>query len=231
VSALAGRRGIICLVTDSRRMGGVEADAQARHRTLLTLVRSAAEAAIDLVQIRERQLEARQLAAIVSDAVAAVGGSGTRIIVNDRLDVALVSGAHGVHLRGDSMTPEAARSISPPDFLVGRSVRGPGEAQSASSTADYLIAGTVFATPSKPGLARLLGLAGLAEISRAASVPVLAIGGVNLQNAAVVAGAGASGAAGISLFLGEGSGLLPVRSLRAIVDDLRAAFDTGRSAT
>jgi thiamine-phosphate diphosphorylase len=212
-------------------MGDAEFDEQRRHEALLTLIRHAAEAGIDLVQIRERQLEARQLAAIVSAAVAAVSGTGTRIVVNDRLDVALASGAHGVHLRADSMASEDARSISPPGFLVGRSVRGTDEARSASSAADYLIAGTVFATASKPGLERLLGVAGLAEISRASSVPVLAIGGISLQNAGVVADAGASGAAAISLFLGDGSSLLPVRSLRAVVDGLRAAFDSRRSAT
>jgi thiamine-phosphate diphosphorylase len=230
VSALAASRGIICLVTESRRLGGV-GPGKHGHEALLTLIRHAAEAGVDLVQIRERQLEARQLAAIVSGAVAAVSGTGTRIVVNERLDVALASGAHGVHLRADSMTPEVARSISPPGFLVGRAVHGTEDARCASSATDYLIAGTVFATPSKPGLDRLLGLAGLAEIARVATVPVLAIGGISLQNAAAVADAGAAGAAGISLFLDPGSGLLPVRSLRAVVDRLRAAFDTRRMDT
>jgi thiamine-phosphate diphosphorylase len=230
VSALAANRGIICLVTDRRRLGGVESGEQGL-RFLLTLIRDAAEAGIDLIQIRERELEARQLAATVSEAVSAVSGTGTRIVVNERLDVALASGAHGVHLRADSMTTEDARSISPPGFLVGRSVHGTEDARCASSAADYLIAGTVFATQSKPGLDRLLGLEGLAKIARAATVPVLAIGGINLRNAAAVADAGAFGAAGISLFLEEGSGLLPVRSLRAVVDGLRAAFDTRRMDT
>src|SRR5204862_3337829 len=124
-------------------------------------------------QIRERGLDASVLSALVSEAVTLARGSAARVLVNDRLDVALACGAHGVHLRADSIPPSAARAIAPAGFLVGRSVHRVEEAVSVSGEVDYLIAGTVCPTASKPGAHRLLGFAGLREIAAAVPVPVL----------------------------------------------------------
>jgi thiamine-phosphate diphosphorylase len=159
-------------------------------------------------------------------------GSATRVLVNDRLDVALACGADGVHLRGDSIGTREARAIVPAGFVIGRSVHDVSDLRAAEG-ADYLIAGTVWPSRSKestmsgPSTVRLLGTAGLSAIVSAAAAPVLAIGGVNLDNLASVRAAGAAGIAAIGLFLGEDTG----RQCRAVtlaktVKAVRAAYGT-----
>jgi thiamine-phosphate diphosphorylase len=153
------------------------------------------------VQIRERDLAARALAALVSAMVALARGSQTRIVVNDRLDVAIAAGAAGVHLRSDSVSPSNARTLAPSGFLIGRSVHNVAEASEVGDTVDYLVAGTVWSTPSKPAGHKLLGVDGLEAVVRATTVPVLAIGGVTLERIPQVAGVGAAGIAAIGLFM------------------------------
>jgi thiamine-phosphate diphosphorylase len=202
----------LCLVTDRNRIGGAA--------RLLEQIARASAAGVDLIQIRERDLEAAALADLVARAVAIARGSSTRIVVNDRLDVAIACGADGVHLRGDSIPIAAARQLVPPDFFVGRSVHTEEEARTAVG-ADYLIAGTVYATASKPG-ARVLGVDGLRAIVRRAAAPVLAIGGVTRDRLEEIAATGASGVAAIGLFLGDRPA--------DIVREARRRFDTARSA-
>lgn len=203
----------ICLVTDRARQDPV---AQARR---------AVEAAIDLIQIRERDLDGRQLAAMVRAIVAIAGASTprrTRVVVNDRLDVAIACGADGVHLRGDSMPAAAVRPMVPPGFLIGRSVHTVEEARHAGPV-DYVIAGTVFRTASKGADAPLLGVDGLAAIVRASAAPVLAIGGVRPETIAALAATGAAGVAAIGLFASPGS-------LASVAGLLRKPFDTAKTA-
>src|SRR5207244_2824335 len=158
-------------VTDRRRLA-VGSDSFCRQcALLLDLLRAAVTDGIDLVQIRERDLSAADLAAIVAAAVAAARGSSTRILVNDRIDVALACGADGVHLRGDSVAASDARRITPAGFLISRAVHTSQEAAAAGG-ADYVIAGTVFRTRSKPDAPRLLGLDGLRAVVEASPVPV-----------------------------------------------------------
>src|SRR5438034_1512504 len=171
------RRPLVCLVSDRRQLCPGCDDERARQ-CLISQVREAVIAGVDLLQIRERDLEAGSLAALVSGAVAVARGTPTRVIVNDRLDVALAAGADGVHLRGDSVAPAAARRLAPRGFLVGRSVHSADEAAAIAADVDYLIAGTVFPSASKSQGSKWLGEAGLAAVVRAAGVPVLAIGGV-----------------------------------------------------
>jgi thiamine-phosphate pyrophosphorylase len=123
------------------------------------------------------------------------------VVVNDRLDVALAAGAHGVHLRGDSYPAARVRAVVPPGFLVGRSVHSAGEAVAvaAAGGVDYLVFGSVFATASKAGQPPA-GLPELAAVAAAVPVPVLAVGGVTVEHAGRVAQAGAAGAAAIGLF-------------------------------
>jgi len=189
-----------CLVTDRRRLCPGADSAAAALACLVEQARRATAAGVDLIQIRERDLEAAALAALVSEIVAVTRGSTTRVVVNDRIDVALASGADGVHLRGDSVAVEAARRLLAAPLLVGRSVHNVDEARAASG-ADYLIAGTVFSSPSKPDAAELLGLDGLRAIVRATSVPVLAIGGITSDRIADVLATGAAGIAAIGLFI------------------------------
>ena len=195
---------IRCLVTDRRRLCGAQAAFDDVRRRLVRQVTEAVDARVDLIQLRERDLAAASLAILARDLVRATRGTATRVLVNDRLDVALACGADGVHLRADSMGADAVRRIAPAGFLVTRSVHRPDEAASAGAV-DYLVAGTVFPSLSKADGTRVLGLDGLAAIVRAARVPVLAIGGMTADRVEAVQQAGAAGIAGIGLFM-ESSG-------------------------
>jgi thiamine-phosphate diphosphorylase len=204
---------ILCLVTDRRRRPAVD------H------CRDAVRAGVDLIQIREPGLESAELLDLAARVVEMARDTPTRVVVNDRLDVALASGAHGVHLRGDSIPPDRARLMAPAGFLIGRSVHGVDEAVLAARDVDYMMAGTVFPTTSKPGLRQHLGLAGLAAIVRAVPAPVLAIGGVSMDRMEAVAATGAAGMAAIGLFDAEAADLV------AVVREARRQFDRVRSAS
>jgi thiamine-phosphate pyrophosphorylase len=210
----------LCLVTDRRRLAGRDAPFDRARARLIAQAREAAEAGVDLVQVRERDLPAADLAALVRDVVAAARGSRTRVLVNDRLDVAIACGAHGVQLRGDSIAPADARRLAPPGFTIGRSVHSVGEATAAAG-ADFLIAGTVFPSASKEESTVLLGLDGLAAIARAVPIPVLAIGGVTASHMDRLARTGAAGCAAIGLFIDA--------SLAAVVACARQQFDNNEN--
>lgn len=216
----------LCLITDARRLvAAVGRPPEAWVETLIEQVDGAIAGGIDLVQIRERSAAASTLTDVTRRCVALTRGSGARVVVNDRVDVALAAGAHGVHLREDSIPLAAARRLRPA-LLLGRSVHDPAAA-AAAHDASYLVAGSVFRTDSKPGAAALLGLEGLRTLVAAAgAVPVLAVGGVTAENLAVVLGTGASGVAAIGAFLP----LQQVSDLRDAVQNLtknlRNAFDS-----
>jgi thiamine-phosphate pyrophosphorylase len=183
---------------------------------------AAIEAGPDLVQVRERDLEARALAGLTRRAVARAAGSGVRILVNDRADVAHAAAAAGVHLRADGPPASRVRSLSPIRWFITRSVHTLDEV-SAQQDADALLFGTVFATRSKPEGSPVAGLEGLQAAAGASRVPVLAIGGVDAAGAASAVRAGAAGVAAIGVFLPRGadrSALGPARAVAA----LRAAM-------
>jgi thiamine-phosphate pyrophosphorylase len=186
---------VVCLITDRRRLGS------SWQTALVERVRAAARAGVHLVQVRERDLEGGALARLVSACVDAVRGTRTRILVNDRLDVALAAGAHGVHLRGDSFAAPRIRACVPAPFLVGRSVHGVADAVATTQAGgiDYLIFGTVFESTSKPD-ADAAGLAALAAVAAATPIPVLAVGGMTVERGRDAVAAGAAGIAAISMF-------------------------------
>ena len=219
---------IVHLVTDRRRLSGAVPLDHAR-RCLLRQAQYAIDAGIDCIQIRERDLEARELADLATAVVALTRRTLTRVIVNDRIDVALACGADGVHLRGDSIPAIAARRLVPPGFLIGCSVHNVTQAIAASG-ADYLIAGTVWPTISKPDHHPLLGLEGFAAIVTAVSVPVLAIGGVTAERVTAVARAGGAGVAAIGLFsdepMGDDCRAVP---LTEMLSTIRQRFDSSRT--
>src|SRR5262249_5819837 len=134
----------LCLVTDRSRLASLTGSDD-----LLELARRAIDAGVDLIQIRERALEAAALTTLASAVLELASGSATRVVINDRLDVAIACGADGVHLRGDSMPIAGARRLAARPFLIGRSVHSVDDARAASG-ADYVIAGTVFPSASKP---------------------------------------------------------------------------------
>ena len=213
---------MICLVTDRRRLS-IAADDIDR---LVDLVAAAARAGIDLIQIRERDLDGRQLAALVRRCVEVVEGTGTKVLVNDRADVAVAAGAHGVHLRGDSIAAAAVRSLIGDGALIGRSVHGAEEAGAVSRAGgvDYLIFGTLYHSASKSAPQRVATLHELSVVCQAGS-PVLAIGGITVERAAEAARAGAAGIAAIGLFVPP-AGTSADRHLQNIANELRRAFDT-----
>ncbi len=171
---------------------------------LLPVIEAAIRAGVDLIQIRERDLPTRELLTLVERAVAlAPPGAGpaahTQILVNDRLDIAQAAGA-GLHLPAHSFPVATVRKRVGPGLLIGASTHNLDELRAAEQGgADFAVFGPVFATSSKPGAAPL-GLTALAEAVRAVRIPVLALGGVTLENAADCLRAGAAGLAAISLF-------------------------------
>jgi len=211
-------RPLICMVT-TRQQSSVENDA-----ALVARIGAAVRAGVHLVQIREPEFESRALTRLVEDALLAVRGTSARVIVNDRVDVALATGAHGVHLRGDSVAAPRVRAIAPVPFLIGRSVHSPEEAERVAREGglDYLIFGTVFSSSSKPG-AHTTGLAPLAAACAGIPVPVLAIGGMTPERLGVVAESGAAGFAAINFFADCSLDALP-----SIVERSARAFDRPR---
>ena len=222
------RSPIICLVTDRRRLPAARGGDGPACDALVELARAAGRAGVDIVQVRERGLGDRKLRRLVEAIVAAVRGGATRVVVNDRADIAFAAGAGGVHLRNGGPPPLRVRAIAPAHWLIGRSVHRPDDVRPAEPVdgADYAICGTVFESASKPGR-RPLGVDGLAGVVRDASLPVLAIGGVDAGNAPLVAGAGAAGVAMIGYFMDgwRDSGQV---ELEDRVGALRLAFDKGR---
>ncbi len=192
----------LCLVTDRRRLllatGGAERDWRWFIRQQ---VEGAVRAGIHMVQIRERDLDGRELLDLTRSLVQLAAGSDTQILVNDRLDVALAARAHGVHLRADSPSPARMQRSMTTRFVVSRAVHTVRDVE-ASRGANIFVAGTMFLTESKADKQTWLGGSGLAVIVQAAdTTPVLAIGGVTERNAPEVAASGARGLASIGGFL------------------------------
>jgi thiamine-phosphate pyrophosphorylase len=221
---------IVHLVTDRRRLAG-GADRGHRERAdasvdaLLEQAEAAVQAGVDVIQVREPDLQARALASLVSGIVERTRGSRTRVLVNDRVDVALACGADGVHLRGNSVPARRVRAIVPHGFVIGRSVHTVDEAVEHQADVDYLVAGAVWQTVSKPLDHPLLGTAGLEAIVAAVQVPVLGIGGITIDRAREIARAGAAGLAAIGLFQAPPRGGGAALQLREIVEKLRESFD------
>lgn len=163
-------------------------------------VGSSVQRSADIVEVREPELTSRELCQLVLAVVAAARAASLRVVVNDRVDVALAAGADGVHLPASGPPVAAVRGIVPPGFLIGRSAHSDAEIDRAAG-ADYLIFGTVFSTLSKPGV-HGQGLEALRRAVGRFRGPVLAIGGVTAANAQDVLGTGAAGYAGIGMFRG-----------------------------
>jgi thiamine-phosphate pyrophosphorylase len=182
-----------CYITDRRTAGGAEA--------LLGFVERAVAAGVDWIQIREKDLTARELCELARRVVGLAHGRATRILVNERVDIALLAGAQGVHLPARSLAPRLLRSIVPEGFLIGVSTHLAEEVRAAEAEgADYVVYGPVFATPSKAAYGPPQGIDRLREAVGAVRIPVLALGGITEANAAECLAAGAGGIAGISLF-------------------------------
>jgi len=169
---------------------------------ILRSVQAAVDAEVPLFQIREKSLSARALYELVVRAVSITRGSKTRLMVNDRVDVARAAGADGVHLTAHSLPADVVRMTCGAEFLIGVSTHSVEEARAArDGGADFVVFGPIFSTESKRAFGPPQGLAALRAITRELDgFPVLAIGGITLDNIAGCLSAGASGVAGITLF-------------------------------
>lgn len=182
-------------------------------RRILKLIETAVQAKISLIQIREKQIPARLVFKLASEAVKLTRNSQTKLLVNDRADIALAANADGVHLTSASVSAEIIRRNFPKDFIVGVSAHTIEEAENSKhQAADFIVFSPVF---SSPGKSEPQGINKLREVcERLKPFPVLALGGVDETNYAEVLNAGASGFAAIR-FLND------KENLRKLAADLR----------
>lgn len=166
---------------------------------ILAIVAAAVEARVSMLQIREKRLSARRLFELVSAASAITAGSATKLLVNDRADIAKAAGADGVHLTSYSVRADVIRRSFGGDFLIGVSTHSIGEILEARrGGADFATFGPVYASPGK-GEPR--GIEALREVClEAGDFPVLALGGIDAENIELVISAGAAGFAAIRFF-------------------------------
>lgn len=193
-----------------------------QDRRHLDVARAAIEGGATVVQFREKELpeetvlaEARAIAELCRQA-------GVTFIVNDSVELAQLCGANGVHVGQTDAAPAAARQALGAKALVGVSAAVLGEALPHLEVADYLGVGPVVATATKPDAAPAIGTAGLADICRAVTQPVVAIGGINEHNAAACIAAGAAGIAVISAVSRADDMAAAARRLRAVVEEALA---------
>jgi thiamine-phosphate pyrophosphorylase len=169
---------------------------------VLRFLQAVVSAQLPLVQIREKSLPARVLYKLTARAVEITRGSQTRVLVNDRVDIALAAGADGVHLAARSLPAEVVREICGPEFVIGVSTHSLAEARAARTAgADFVVFGPIFDTESKRAFGEPQGLDKLREVtSELGEFPVIAIGGITRENSASCLAAGASGFAAIRMF-------------------------------
>ena len=171
----------------------------------LEAIGKAAQAGCQLIQIREKDMNAKALDAFTRAAIRCARPHGARVLVNDRLDIAMAAGADGVHLRVSSIPTREARDLATKkglnDFLIGASTHSIAEARLAvDGGADFIVCGPVYNTASKQAYGPPLGLEHLAEICDATPIPAVALGGINLSNYRETLRRGAAGIAAISFF-------------------------------
>ena len=170
-------------------------------RSLLEQTETALAGGAAAIQLRDKQLEGRELLAAATAMAELCRRAGALFIVNDRLDIALLANAHGAHLGQDDLPAAEARRLCPPGFIIGVSVQTEEQARLAKAQgADYLGIGAVYPTRTKDAAA--LGLDGVRRVAAATDLPSVAIGGINLANAAEVMTAGVDGLSVISAVVG-----------------------------
>ena len=193
-------------------------DRAASPRPPADVVEECLSAGLRAVQLREKDLEVRDLLALGTTLREATRRQGARLVVNDRADVALATGADGVQRTHASLPVSALRAIAPPGFLVGASVHSMAEACAAERDgADFLLFGPVYDTPSKRRYGPPQGLSALERVTSAVACPVLAVGGLTPERVRDVLAAGAAGVAVIGAIYGAAR---PADAAKAFLDVL-----------
>lgn len=187
---------------------------------VLRLIEAASDAGVDLLQIREKVLATKVLFALAERAAEITRGSNTKLLINDRADVAAAAGAHGVHLTSHSLPVEIVRRSFGADFLIGVSTHSLPEARSVRDAgANFAIFGPVYATPAKSQLGAPVGLEQLKKVcTELEDFPILAIGGITVTSAVYCLKAGAQGVAAIRMFNDLGQLSWVVKRIRRLHD-------------
>jgi thiamine-phosphate pyrophosphorylase len=209
----------LCLVTDRRLVP---------DHDLVRLVRECLEAGLPAVQLREKDLPARELYGLAGELRELTRRVGARLIVNDRLDVALAVEADGVQRTTTSLPVEVMRAVADKRLHIGASVHSLDEALDAEAAgADWVIFGPVYETASKRAYGAPQGLRAVGEVARTLKIPVIAIGGVTPERVVEVRGAGAHGVAVISAIAGVPS---PGAATRRFLQALESALPSPGAA-
>ncbi len=191
------------MLTLSSRLLVVTDRHQTNGRPLVPLLQRVLAAGISMVQLRERDLSARELVALVREMQTVTASPGSQLLINDRIDVALALEGLGVHLRSNSLPVPVARQLLGSGRLLGVSVHGVEEAMQAESQgADYIVLGPIYETPSKQMFGPPLGIHTLEKACGLVRIPIFGIGGVTAARAREMRRAGAFGAAVITAILG-----------------------------
>ncbi|MFL6213776.1 MAG: thiamine phosphate synthase [Blastocatellia bacterium] len=205
---------LVYLITDRQML--TRRSRAPQPQALIDFLRAAIAAGVDLIQLRERDLSAREMLAIADTIAMDAEQSGASLLINDRADIAACAGA-GVHLTTRSMTAEVVRRAFGEQMLIGASTHSLDEARTAASKgADFIVFGPVFETESKKMYGPPVGLAALREVAEQLTIPVIALGGIKPDNFSEALRAGAAGVAAISMFVEA--------------DDLRGLLDTIRES-
>lgn len=171
----------------------------AGERSVADVVRAALAAGTPAIQVRDKNATARELAELTRTLLPLAKAADALLFVNDRLDVALATGADGVHLGPDDIPLAAARRIAPAPFIIGCSTDDPTRARELERDgASYIGCGAVFGTATKDVAGERIGIARLDEVARAVGIPVVGIGGVTASNIGRIARTAARGAAVVS---------------------------------
>jgi thiamine-phosphate pyrophosphorylase len=194
--SLPSARPLIYFISDG---AATDRDYDAAADRLIGLIVAAVRAKIPLIQIREKRLSASLLFDLAKRTADVVRNSQSRLLINDRLDIAVAAGADGVHLTSHSFRPHAVRQLLPPEFLIGVSTHSIAEIELAQSEgADFAVYGPIFPTGNKGGPVGLDGLHTAAV--RFSGFPIIGLGGISSENFRDTLDTRAAGFAGISLF-------------------------------
>ncbi|MBB1074397.1 thiamine phosphate synthase [Rhodoferax sp. 4810] len=196
------------LVTDQQALRG---------RSLTDVVNQAVLGGVTCVQLREKTASTRDFVTLALALQRLLKPLGVPLVINDRIDVALACGAQGVHLGQSDMPVMLARQLLPPEVFIGLSVENLDDVRRAAALpVDHLGVSPVFATPTKTDTAPPWGLSGLRQVRAMTDLPLVAIGGIHLSNAAEMLAAGADGLAVVSALCSADDPRAAAQAFRAL---------------
>jgi thiamine-phosphate pyrophosphorylase len=207
------------LVTDRDMIGS---------RSLSDMILAAVRGGVSIVQLREKKCSTREYVELAITLKSLLADSGVPLIINDRIDVVMASGADGVHVGQSDMPYPVARKILGPGAIIGLTIESEEQALAAEQLdADYLGVSTIFPTPTKTDTEFVWGVEGLKKLRAISRHQLVAIGGLNTSNAAEIISTGADGVAVVSAICGAEDPESSARELRKIIDFTRRGKRSG----